>query len=72
MRFFQESGYMKGYRLKRSHLLAAVCLTVTLVIGVLVAVAGANETECIIVSNLKFCVFIFSAVGRWFWALLDA
>jgi len=44
---------MKGYRLKRSHLLAAVCLTVTLVIGVLVAVAGANETECIIVSNLQ-------------------
>jgi membrane-associated phospholipid phosphatase len=44
---------MKGYRLKRSHLLAVVCLTVTFVIGVLAAVAGANETECNIVSNLQ-------------------
>jgi hypothetical protein len=53
MRFFQESGYMNGYPLKRSHLLTAVCLIVTLVIGVLVAFAGANETECNIVSNLQ-------------------
>ena len=44
---------MNGYPLKRSHLLTAVCLIVTLVIGVLVAVAGANETECNIVSNLQ-------------------
>jgi membrane-associated phospholipid phosphatase len=53
MRFFQESGYMNGCPLKRSHFLTAVCLIVTLVIGVLVAVAGANETECNIVSNLQ-------------------
>jgi membrane-associated phospholipid phosphatase len=44
---------MNGCPLKRSHFLTAVCLIVTLVIGVLVAVAGANETECNIVSNLQ-------------------
>jgi len=53
MRFFQESGYMKGCPLKRPHLLTAVCLIATLVIGVLVAVARPNETECNIVSNLQ-------------------